>query len=80
MLPKSGEYVVITKSMKDVMCLYSLGIPSIAPTSENCFLSEAQYHKLKERFKYIILLYDNDRPGLKAAISIHKKFPEVIIT
>lgn len=78
MLPKTGEYLVVTKSLKDVMTLYGLGIPAIAPISENCFLSEAQYHRLKERFKHIILLYDNDRPGLRAMISIKKKFPEVI--
>lgn len=78
MLPKMGEYLVVTKSLKDVMTLYNLGIPAIAPISENCFLSKAQYHRLKERFKHIILLYDNDRPGLRAMISIKKKFPEVI--
>lgn len=78
MLPKTGDYLVITKSLKDVMTLYNLGIPAIAPISENCFLSEAQYHRLKERFKHIILLYDNDRPGLRAMISIKKKFPEII--
>lgn len=78
MLPKTGEYLVVTKSLKDVMTLYNLGIPAIAPISENCFLSEAQYHRLKERFKYIVLLYDNDRPGLRAMISIKKKFTEVI--
>lgn len=37
MLPKSGDILVITKSMKDCMTLYSLGVPAIAPISENCF-------------------------------------------
>lgn len=78
MLPKTGEYLVVTKSLKDVMTLYSLGIPAIAPISENCFLSNTQYNRLKERFKCIVLLYDNDRPGLRAMISIKKKFPDVI--
>lgn len=78
MIPKSGEYIVITKSLKDVMTLYCLGVPAIAPISENCFLSEAQYNRLRERFKYIVLVYDNDRPGLKSMISIRKKFPNVI--
>lgn len=78
MLPKTGEYLVVTKSLKDVMTLYSLGIPAIAPISENCFLSESQYNRLKERFKYIVLLYDNDRPGLRSMVSIKKKFPKVI--
>lgn len=77
-LPKTGEYVVVTKSLKDVITLYNLGIPSIAPISENCFLSKTQYNKLKERFKYIIVFYDNDRPGLRAMISIKKTFSEII--
>lgn len=78
MLPKTGDYLVVTKSLKDVMTLYGFGLPAIAPISENCFLSEAQYERLKERFKHIVLLYDNDRPGLRAMVSIRKKFPEVI--
>lgn len=60
------------------MTLYSMGISAIAPMSENCFLSESQYNRLKERFKHLILFYDNDKPGLKAMISIKKKFPDVI--
>ena len=78
MLPKSGDILVVTKSMKDVMVLYQLGIPAIAPISENCFLTEAQYNKLQSRFKYIVLLYDNDRPGLRSMISIRKRFNNVI--
>ena len=78
MLPKSGEYLVVTKSLKDVMTLYTLGVPSIAPISENCFLSESQYNRLKGRFECIIVLYDNDRPGLRAMVSIKKKFPDII--
>lgn len=77
MLPKTGDYLVITKSLKDVMTLYQFGIPAVAPISENCFLSESQYCRFKERFKNIFLLYDNDRPGLRAMISIKKKFPDV---
>ena len=54
-----SDYIVITKSLKDVMCLYEYGIPSIAPCSENEFLSEAQYNRIKNKFKHVILLYDN---------------------
>ena len=45
-LPAEGELLVVTKSMKDVMCLYSLGITAIAPNSENLFLTESQFEKL----------------------------------
>ena len=67
MLPKEGgDYLVITKSLKDVMCLYEFGIPAIAPCSENLFLTENQYEKIKRKFKRIYVLYDNDKPGMSA--------------
>ncbi len=78
MLPKDGgDYLVITKSLKDVMCLYEFGIPAIAPCSENLFLTEAQYNKVKSKFKNIYLLYDNDLPGVRATNKIHKQYPEL---
>ncbi len=75
MLPKNGgDYVVITKSLKDVMALYEYGIPAIAPCSENLFLTETQFNKLKTKFKHIYLLYDLDIPGVKASKKIKKEF------
>ena len=56
MIPKNGEYLCITKSLKDVMTLYSLGIPAIAPMSETCFLTDSQYNKVIRRFNKVILL------------------------
>lgn len=76
-LPKLGEFVVITKSMKDVMSLYEFGITAIAPNSENLFLTELQYNKIKSRFNKVYLLYDRDLPGVKSANKIRKKFKEV---
>ena len=56
MLPKSGgDYVVITKSLKDVMLLYEFNIPAIAPNSETLFISDKQLEKLKSKFKNIIV-------------------------
>ena len=73
-LPKTGDLLVCTKSMKDVMCLYSLGIPAVAPVSENLFLTESQFEKLSERFKHIVVFYDNDLPGIHNMNKIRKKF------
>ena len=56
MLPKTGNVLVITKSLKDVMTLYEYGITAIAPCSENEFLTDVQYEKIKKRFKHIGLL------------------------
>ena len=77
MLPESGDYLVITKSLKDVMCLYEFGIPAIAPCSENLFLTEAQYNRLKTKFKHIYLLYDNDLAGIRSTNKIRKEFPDI---
>lgn len=74
-----SESLVITKSMKDVMCLYQYGITAIAPCSENIFVTESQYQKLKTKYKYIYLFYDNDEPGIKAAIKIKKQHPDIKI-
>ncbi|MBQ0113513.1 MAG: toprim domain-containing protein [Bacteroidales bacterium] len=78
MLPKTGEYLVITKSLKDVMTLYQFGISAVAPISENTFISDTQMASLTNRFKTIVMFYDNDRPGLRAMINNRKKFPNLI--
>lgn len=77
-LKKDGDICVITKSMKDTMCLYSLGISAIAPNSENLFIADTILERLKSKFKYIIVLYDNDLPGIQNMRKIKKKHPELI--
>lgn len=72
MLPETGELVVITKSMKDAMLLYEMGINAIAPNSESTFVNELQLSKLKARFKHVVVLYDNDLPGIKAMNKFRK--------
>lgn len=79
-LPKSGKLLVITKSMKDVMCLHSCGITACAPNSENLFVSDSILEDLKSRFKYIVVFYDNDRPGLYNMTKIRREHPELIYT
>jgi len=76
-LPKSGKLLVITKSMKDVMCLYSLGIKAIAPNSENLFIADKVLEDLKKRFTYIVVFYDNDLPGINNMCKIKKEHPDL---
>lgn len=76
-LPDKGDLLVITKSQKDVMCLYELGIPAIAPCSEVLFISKQQYKALKARFKNIVVFYDNDQPGIQGMRRIKKQYPEL---
>lgn len=79
-LPKKGNLLVITKSLKDVMCLHSLGITACAPCSETQFLTDAMLSELKERFKYIIVLFDNDSTGISFMNKQKKKYPELLYT
>ena len=81
MLPKNGgNLLVVTKSMKDVMLLYELGIPAIAPCSENVFLTDNQYNKLRPHFDNCIVLFDNDIAGVQNLRKIKKQHPELICT
>lgn len=77
-LPKEGKLLVITKSMKDVLCFYALGITAIAPNSENLFISDSVLDDLKNRFKYVVVMYDNDQAGISNMKKIKKKHPELL--
>ena len=77
MMPKSGEFLVITKSMKDVMLCYELGIPAIAPNSENLFITDSRWDNIVIKFKHIFLLYDTDLAGVANSKRIKKKFPKI---
>lgn len=75
-LPQSGKVLVITKSLKDVMCMKSFGINAIAPNGEGFFIPDIMAENLKTRFKYIIVMYDNDRAGLAGMAKIRRKYPD----
>ena len=79
-LPKKGKLCVITKSLKDCMTLYSLGIPACAPNSETVIPSDAIIKDLKERFTYVIALWDTDYTGITFLNKFKKKHPELIYT
>lgn len=72
-----GEYLIIQKSLKDVMCLYEFGIQSIAPCSENLFINKSILEKLKLKYKNIIVWYDTDIAGISNLQKIRKQYPEL---
>lgn len=60
-LPLTGDELIITKSLKDVMAIHDvLGIPAVALQSESVKPKENVIDQLKSRFRFIYLLYDND--------------------
>lgn len=77
LLKAGGDLLIIQKSLKDVMCLYEFGIQSIAPCSENLFVSNTVLTKLKKKYKRIIVWYDTDIPGINNLRKIKKEHPEL---
>lgn len=76
-LPNTGDFLILEKSLKDVMCLSEYCIPSCAPCSENIMLSNAQMERLKIKFNKIFVFWDNDCPGRTASIKYKQNFPFV---
>lgn len=72
-LPKEGELCIITKSMKDVMCLYEMGIPAISPSAESCFIPDKALEDIKKRFKRVIILFDRDVTGVRESRKLSLK-------
>lgn len=84
-LPKKGDICIITKSLKDVMCLYEMGIPAISPSSESTWLPDTVLEDILKRFKRVLICFDRDGPGMRNlrkislktglnGLIIHKKF------
>ena len=76
-LPKEGDLLVITKSMKDVIALRGFEIAAVAPNSETLFINDKQLEEFKRRFKHILVVYDNDRPGLYNMAKIRRQYPNL---
>ena len=63
-LPNFGDLLIITKSLKDVMLLRELGYNAISLQGESNPLTEINYYTITDRFKEIVVFYDNDQTGL----------------
>ncbi len=59
-LPEKGNKLIITSSLKDVMCLHVAGYNSIALQSEMQIPEEKLISELINRFNTVEILYDND--------------------
>ena len=79
-LPKEGEILVVTKSLKDVMVFHEMGIPAIATQGETVLLTSKQYEILSKRFKRIVFNFDWDLAGKTALIKSRRKFAGIAMT
>ena len=83
-LPPIGKKVIITSSRKDALCIWAnTGIPSVSLQSETTTIKPQVMQELKDRFKRVYILYDNDykhefedgtNPGREAAKAIAEQF------
>jgi len=66
-LPPFGKLLFITSSKKDILTLKSLGYYAVASNNEGTMLPRDKYEDLNNRFDRIVLFFNNDPQGLKAA-------------
>ena len=60
-IPECGENLIITSSRKDALCIWAnTGIPSLSLQGEGYIPKEHVVQQLKDRYKNIFILYDND--------------------
>jgi hypothetical protein len=81
-LPSTGELLIITKSLKDVMSLYEVVKKySIGIQAESSYIKDSVVYEYKSRFKRVITLFDNDRQGIYLANSYSEKYdlPSIFI-
>ncbi len=81
-LPKEAcERIVVTKSLKDVMSLYELGVAAIAPQSESTMLTEKHVSQLMNKgFKKLYINGDWDRSGQRFMFQSRKTYPCVCLS
>lgn len=70
------DLLIITSSLKDIMCLHSLEIDAdfIAPHSENTMIEDNVINVLKNKYKRVITLFDNDKVGYESGLKYKDKF------
>ncbi len=74
-LPYKGNLLIITKSLKDVMSLYStVNISSIAIQNENIIIKGSVMKEYLKRFKKVIGFFDNDETGKQLNKIYTKKY------
>lgn len=73
-LRKKGKLLIFTKSRKDVMTLHELGFQAVSMNGEGYVPTKELIKELKNRFKHIVVLYDNDEAGTKHGYATAEAF------
>lgn len=62
-LPETGDLLIITKSLKDVMVYYEMGISAVGLQAETNKISKKSWNELNKRFKRVVINLDADDQG-----------------
>ena len=62
-LPETGDLLIITKSLKDVMVYYEMGISAVGLQAETNKISKKSWNELNKRFKRVVINLDADNQG-----------------
>ena len=73
-IPEKGTTLIITKSLKDVMCLDVLGYDAIAMQNETTEPYQRIVEDIQSRFDSVWSFYDFDEPGIRLANTLKKKY------
>lgn len=77
----NSDYVIITKSNMDAFILkHILEFNTIAILNEGILLSNEFMYRLNNKYKKIILLFDNDRTGRSAVVKYINHFSNIDFT
>jgi hypothetical protein len=73
------SFLLITSSLKDIMSLKSLklNIDIVAPDSENTMLRKDLMEHYIEKYNKIIILFDNDLPGIASMAKYKEHYPSI---
>lgn len=76
LLPKTGDICFIVSGYKDGGPIWRVkNSPDfIASNNEGSFIPDKVFYKLKQRYKLIVLFWDNDDPGIINAQKYSKKY------
>jgi len=66
--------VILTKSLKDVVCLRVLGFAAVSPQSESTLITQDFMNKIKRYAENIVLFFDNDKVGIEKSTNIANQF------
>lgn len=81
-VPQIGDILCVCSSVKDALCLWAnTGIPSVAIQGEGYGMSTTAVNVLKNRFKHVFIMLDNDTTGLEDGIKLSQKtgFTNVVL-